>query len=216
MKIYRIAVDGPAGSGKSTIAKIIADKLNITYLDTGAMYRVITLKFLNNSIDFNDIALIEKILTDTTIEFKGKKIFLDSKDVSDDIRLPIINQNVSKVAKLKVVREFLVSMQRKIAETKSIIMDGRDIASVVLPDSEYKFFLTASIEERATRRFNELKEKKIDVNYEQIYKEIEQRDYDDKNRDVAPLIKTEDAVLIDTTGLSIKQVVNIMLGYIKG
>ncbi|SHJ47675.1 (d)CMP kinase [Paramaledivibacter caminithermalis] len=215
MNLISIAIDGPAGAGKSTIAKRIAEIMNLLYIDTGAMYRAITLKLLNKNISFADKKMIEKILKNTKIQFINNCIFLDGINVNEEIRKPMINENVSKIAALPFVRERLVKLQRDIAKNNNVIMDGRDIGTRVLPDAKYKFFLTASINERAKRRFMELKEKGYDYSYDEIVKEITNRDKMDSERAFDPLKKAEDAILIDTTGKDIDEVINIILSKIR-
>ncbi|AFS78444.1 cytidylate kinase Cmk [Gottschalkia acidurici 9a] len=215
MKNISIAIDGPAGAGKSTIAKIIAKKLNIDYIDTGAMYRAFTLKLIKNNIDLEDFKTISSVLNDTSIDFSDNHIYLDGLVVDDEIRNNQISNKVSIVAKIKEVRERLVQLQKDIAKNKDIIMDGRDIGTSVLPNSKYKFFLNASVEERALRRFNELKANSDTVELETIKKEIEKRDEIDKTREISPLIKSHDAIEIDTTNKSIDDVVDTILSIIK-
>lgn len=211
----KIALDGPAGSGKSTVAKIIAERLNIEYLDTGAMYRAVTLYLLDQQIDLKDVGKIEKVLPDIQIDFENGKILLNQKDVTEKIRMPEIAQNVSIVAAHKIVRSAMVAQQQALACKKSIVMDGRDIGTVVLPDTKYKFYLTASIEERATRRFEEMKAKGMAVDFEEIKTEIAKRDALDSNREESPLRQAEDAILVDTTGLTIDGVVTQLLEMIQ-
>lgn len=211
MNLIQIAIDGPAGSGKSTIAKEVAKLLDIQYLDTGAMYRAITLKLINKSIAFDNVNEISNILTNTNISFDKKRVLLDGVDVTDEIRMPRIDENVSKVASLKTVRIELVRLQQSIAKSKSIILDGRDIGTVVLTDAEFKFFLTASVEERANRRYKELVSKGVNVELESLKNEIISRDKQDTERVESPLVQAADALLIDTTGLSIEGVVNEIL-----
>ncbi|WIV10951.1 (d)CMP kinase [Proteiniborus sp. MB09-C3] len=211
-----IAIDGPAGSGKSTISKKISKELNIVYIDTGAMYRALTLKILKNKTNIYDKAEMNKILQNTNIDFKNNHIFLDGKKVDEEIRNNEISTNVSDVAKIKEVRKKLVEIQRSIASNKSVIMDGRDIGSFVLPHANYKFYITASIEERGSRRCKELKEKGYNANLEEIIKEIEERDRIDSTREVSPLVKCKDAFEIDTTDKTIDDVVSEILGIIRG
>lgn len=206
----KIAIDGPAGSGKSTIAKEVARKLDIIYIDTGAMYRAITLKLLNK--DEKDF---EKILKDTKIEFKGDNIFLDDKDVSSEIRKNEISNKTSEMSKNPLIREYLVEMQRHIAENIDVVMEGRDIGSVVLKDAEYKFFLTADVEVRAKRRFNQLLEKNKDIEFEKVLEDLKTRDYNDTHRENSPLIKTDDAILIDSSKLNLEDTVNKILEYVR-
>ncbi len=214
MKNISIALDGPAGAGKSTVAKRIAEKNSLTYIDTGAMYRAITLKILNCEIDIQDEKAIEKILSETKIDIEGTHIFLDDRQVTDEIRKPEVDQFVSHVAKIPIIRKRLAEIQRKIAENKNVVMDGRDIATAVLPNATYKFFLTASIEERAERRYLELKKKGFEVTLEKIQEEIKNRDKIDMEREIAPLRKAEDAILIDTTGKTIEEVVDKIQSYL--
>ncbi|WIF94715.1 (d)CMP kinase [Caminicella sporogenes] len=209
-----IAIDGPAGAGKSTIAKKIALLKNLVYIDTGAMYRAFTLKLINKNIPLDNYDLIKEVLKDTEIDIVDGKIYLDNVNVSSEIRKPIINKNVSQIASIPFVREFLVKLQRKIAENNNVIMDGRDIGTKVLPYAKYKFFLTASIEERAKRRYKELKEKGYKCSLKDVIGEIANRDKMDSERKVDPLKKADDAILIDTTGKTIEEVINEILSMI--
>lgn len=210
-----IAVDGPAGAGKSTIAKIIAERLNIEYIDTGAMYRALTYKIIKENINLENSIDLKTILEKTDIDFKDKHIYLDGNIVDKEIRDNKISNNVSFVAKIKEVREKLVNIQRKLANNKSVIMDGRDIGSFVLPNAKYKFFVTATPEERGLRRFNELQKSNKNIILTDIINEIKKRDEIDSSRSIAPLIKTSDAVLIDTTNKSIEQCVNEIVCYLR-
>lgn len=203
MSNFIIALDGPSGSGKSTIANILAKKLKISYLNTGSMYRVVTLFFLENNIkksDKIDIDLLRKI----NIDIKEDKVFLNEKDVSDKIRNKEVTENVSWVSSLFLVRKYLVDMQRKISQNKSIILDGRDIGTVVFPNAKYKFFLVASSEVRAKRRYEQ---NEIDKSLEEIQKDIEKRDYLDSHRGISPLKKAEDAIEIDSSNLTIDETI---------
>lgn len=215
MMNFAIAVDGPAGAGKSTISRLVADKLGIEYIDTGAMYRAVTLKLINMGIDFNNIDVVKNIVEDTRVELVNGKVFLDGVDVSEEIRMPYVSSNVSEVAAMPCVRERLVHLQRDMAKKTSVIMDGRDIGTNVLKDAQVKIFLTASVEERAKRRFIELREKGIDTTFEQICEDIRKRDEFDSNRKINPLKKAEDAVLVDTTGKTIKEVVDEIIYIVK-
>lgn len=210
-----IAIDGPAGAGKSTIAKIIARELNINYIDTGAMYRALTLKALKNRISFDDKDLLISLLSNTDIDYYNNHIFLDGKIVDNEIRKNEVSKNVSKIAKIKEIRVKLVEIQRKIASNKSVIMDGRDIGSYVLPNADFKFYVTASVEERSYRRYKELISKNVKISFEQVKEEIKQRDEIDKNREFSPLIKSKDAILIDTTKKTVEECVNEILNIIK-
>lgn len=212
-----IAIDGPAGAGKSTIAKKIADILDIEYIDTGAMYRAFTLKVLKSNIDINNLEQVLKLLDSTNIEFKNRHIYLDGTRVDEEIRNNIISNNVSQIAKIKEVREKMVELQQKLAISNNVIMDGRDIGTVVLPNANYKFFLTASVEERAKRRYKELIQKGIsNITYEQILEEIKKRDEIDSNREVSPLRKSQDAYVIDTTNKTIDETVQEIISIIEG
>ncbi|MCX7885355.1 MAG: (d)CMP kinase [Caloramator sp.] len=215
MKNIVIAVDGPAGAGKSTISKIVAERLKIEYIDTGAMYRAITLKLIRKGICLEDIDAIKKILNETNIDFVNGKIYLDKEDVSEDIRKIEVSSKVSDVAAIPYVREKLVELQRRMASFKSVIMDGRDIGTNVLKDANIKIFLTATVEERAKRRYKEMIEKGNDVTFEDICKDIENRDRIDSTRKVNPLRKADDALEIDTTSKTIDDVVSEIISIVK-
>lgn len=206
-----IAIDGPAGAGKSTIAKKVADSLGYVYIDTGAMYRAFTYELLTSSISLSDIEEINKVLEKTNIEFKNNEIFLNNLNVTNEIRSKNVTANVSAVSAIPQVREKLVNLQRKIASESNSILDGRDIGTVVFPNAELKIFLTASVKIRALRRYNELiaKDKNIDIN--EIEAEIEKRDKLDSSRETSPLVKAADAIEIDTSDLSIDEVANTIL-----
>lgn len=210
-----IAVDGPAGAGKSTIAKIMAKNLNINYIDTGAMYRAITYKCLKNNIDINKEEEVSKLAKNTEIDFKDNNIYLDGKILTDEIRTMQVSNNVSNVAKIKYVRHLMVDVQRKIGKRSSVILDGRDIGSYVFPDADYKFFLIATPEERGQRRFIELSKKGYETTLEEIIQDIIKRDKIDSNREFAPLVKAEDAIEIDTTGKTIDEVVETVISKIN-
>ena len=215
MKNLVIAVDGPAGAGKSTIAKLIAEKLNINYIDTGAMYRAITYKCLQNNIDINNEKEVINIAKNCEIDFKDNNIYLNGEILTDEIRTMEVSNNVSNVAKIKEVRYLMVDDQRNIGKVSSVILDGRDIGSYVFPNADYKFFLIATPEERGNRRYKELVNKGYNVNLEEIIKDIIKRDEIDSNREFAPLVKAEDAIEIDTTGKSINEVVQSVLSKIN-
>ncbi|MFI3633825.1 (d)CMP kinase [Streptococcus parauberis] len=215
MKAIKIAIDGPASSGKSTVAKIIAKDLGYTYLDTGAMYRSATYIALKNKYTEHDVQDILDNLAQTPISFKkasdgSQKVFLGDQDVTLEIRQNDVTNNVSWVSAIPEIREELVRQQRRIAETGSIIMDGRDIGTVVLPDAELKIFLIASVDERAQRRYKENIEKGIETDLELLKQEIEARDYKDSHRKVSPLKAAEDAIVFDTTGIDISGVVKFI------
>lgn len=207
-----IAIDGPAGAGKSTIARILAKKLGYKYIDSGAIYRAITLLAIEQGIEAEDEIGLSRIANNINIEFLPpdqngiNRVILNKVDVTDKLRGGIIDKNVSRIARVKGVRDALLIIQRRLAEDNNIVMDGRDIGSRVLPDAELKLYITASIEERAQRRFTELKEKDVDVDYEDIKSEIYKRDKLDKERKISPLVKAEDAFLLDTTDMSINEV----------
>lgn len=205
-----VAIDGPAGSGKSTIAKIIADKYNFTYIDTGAMYRMITLYCLDNNVNFKDEFAIKNALAKISLDMQGDKFFLNSKEVTQNIREPRINENVSQIASIKVVRDNLVNLQRKISEGKNVILDGRDIGTVVFPNAQIKIYLIASPEERANRRYKELIQKGTDISYDEVLKSIKERDYIDSTRKESPLTKAADAIELDSTGLKIEEVLDFI------
>lgn len=215
-RIVSVAVDGPAGSGKSTISKKAAQILGFEYIDTGAMYRALTLKVLNKGLDPQKKEEVISLLKDTDIDFIDNHIYLDGEMVDDEIRQNIISQNVSYIAAIKEVREAMVKIQQKMAKYKSVIMDGRDIITVVLPNADFKVFVNASVEERSRRRYKELIEKgEKDITLEQIMEDIERRDYIDSNREIAPLVKTEDSYLLDTTGYTIGESVDLLVSFIK-
>ncbi|AEJ25149.1 (d)CMP kinase [Streptococcus equi subsp. zooepidemicus] len=215
MKAIRIAIDGPASSGKSTVAKIIAKNLGYTYLDTGAMYRSATYIALKNGYHKEDVNLILQELAERPISFKkaadgSQLVFLGDQDVTMAIRQNDVTNNVSWVSALPEIREELVKQQRRIARTGAIIMDGRDIGTVVLPDAELKIFLIASVEERAQRRYQENIEKGIAADFDTLKAEIAARDYKDSHRQVSPLKAADDAIIFDTTGITISAVVQFI------
>lgn len=216
--MLNIAIDGPSGAGKSTIGKMLAKRLNIVYLDTGAMYRAVALYVHSKGIDVNDAQKVIPLLDEIKLEFVGdgedKHICLNGKDVSAEIREHHVSKLASDVSKIPQVRMFLVEQQRAIAKQCDTVLDGRDITSYVLPDSKYKFFLTASPEERARRRYEELIQKGADVSYEQVLKDVNDRDYNDTHRDFAPLTRTEDSVYIDSTDMSTEQVIEVILKHV--
>ena len=205
-----IAIDGPAGSGKSTIAKLIAEDLGLVYLDTGAMYRLVTLKALNEGI-LGDFEKIKKMLDNLNIDIKENGFYLDNVDVSDEIRKPIVSENVSDIAAIREVREKMVDLQRKFSESKNVILDGRDIGTVVFPNANVKIFLVADAKERANRRYKELVKKGENIKIEEIYENILKRDEIDSTRKESPLKKAEDAIEVDTTSKNIEEVKNEIL-----
>ena len=206
-----IAVDGPAGAGKSTVSKIVAAKLGYTYIDTGAMYRAVGWKFLQSGKSFDEKILQEIVeVIDIKLDTSAK-VFVDNFDVTKEIRTPEVSKLASDVSKFGFVRKKLTDLQRKMAEVGKVIMDGRDIGTQVLPNADLKIFLTASLEERARRRFEELKLKNSNVELEKIQQEIFLRDKQDSEREIAPLKQADDAILLDTTNLSIEEVAQKIL-----
>lgn len=214
-----IALDGPAGAGKSTVAKSVAQKLGFIYVDTGALYRTVGLKFLRDGYDTELNCDIDTVLKTIKVDIQfidgAQHVFLNGEDVSDEIRSPKASMMASAVSAKPSVRAFLLEMQRKLARENNVLMDGRDIGTVVLPNATLKFFVTASVEERANRRYKELKEKGMDVNYDDIYKDIKTRDYNDSHRDIAPLKPAEDSIIFDTTGNTLEESVNKLITLIK-
>ena len=202
-----VAIDGPAGSGKGTVAKILASKCNLMYIDTGAMYRAIAFLALQNNIDIKDEEKIVELAKNAEIDFKDEKIYLNGIDVSKEIRTMEVTNIVSPISSIVKLREILVDLQRKIAGNNDVIMEGRDITTVVFPNADYKFYLDASLDERANRRYKENKEKGMDVTLESIKKSIEKRDYNDMHKEVGSLTRTEDSIYIDSTNLTIEEVV---------
>ena len=219
-----VAIDGPAGSGKSTISKLAADRLGWIYIDTGAMYRSLTLKVMRRNVDLDDEEKIIELSSD--LDFKlvpaeeGKtaiRVILDGEDVSEEIRKMEVTTNVKHVCKIPGVRDNLVALQRKLAsDIDGVVMEGRDIGTVVLPDAKYKFYVDASFDERVERRLAELRAKGHPVSRQEIAEDLKMRDHTDKTREVGPLKKADDAVFIDTTDLSIEEVVSKIVGYVNG
>lgn len=222
MKPIQVAIDGPAGAGKSTIARILAKDLGLVYLDTGAMYRAVGYKAHMRGIDTSDEAALAAMVEDTRLEVvlegvdADQRILLDGEDVSAQIRTPEASLYASDVSRFAPVREKLVSWQRQIAEGTGVLMDGRDIGTHVLPHADHKFFLTASSKERARRRVAQMAEKGISCDFDEILQQIEARDYQDSHRAVSPLRRAEDAVEVDCTAMSIEEVVRFMSACIRG
>ena len=210
-----VAIDGPSGSGKSSVSKLLATKLGFKYLDTGAMYRAITFYIIRESIDINDISSLEKLLQSIKISFDTSfNVYLNDENIAKEIRSMPVVERVSEVASIKIVRENMVSLQRRIAFSGKYVLDGRDIGSVVFPNAKYKFYLEATIEERAKRRHKEESEKGSSISFDEVKESITKRDEFDKNRLESPLIIPKDAILIDTTNLGIEDVVNTMVSHI--
>lgn len=211
----RIAIDGPSGAGKSTIAKRVAKLLGIDYIDTGAMYRAVGLKLLRNGIGLGDSEAVKRMLAQTEIDFTGGNIVLDGEIINDRIRTSEVSRMASDCSALPEVREKLVALQKKMGQTKSVVMDGRDIGTNVLTNAEYKFFMTASPAERAKRRWLELKEKGDMTDLAQVEADIIQRDHNDSTRKLNPLKKAEDAIELDTTGMTVEEVTQKILEVVK-
>ncbi len=215
MRRFAIAVDGPAGSGKSTAAKLVAARLGIVYVDTGAMYRTVALHCMQKKISLEDetavIASLDELNMKIVPETGGQRIFLNDADVTMEIRAAEIGKGASVVGAYQKVRERMVELQQKMAKEQSVIMDGRDIGTVVLPDAQVKIYLDAGVEERAKRRIGELEAQGKKADFEEIKEMIVQRDYNDMNREHSPLRKADDAVVLDTTGMRIEEVLQAIL-----
>lgn len=222
--MINIAIDGPAGAGKSSIAKAVASKYGYIYVDTGAMYRALAYKAITNNISIKDIAEIENMLKCTKLDIKynelGQRIYVDGNDVSDYIRTPEVSMGASDISAIPYVRAWLLDMQKNIAKANDCIMDGRDIGTTILPDADLKIFLVASPEERAMRRHKELLEKGENISYDEVLEDVKTRDYNDSHREISPLKKADDAIEVDTTGYnldeSIKLVCNIIDSRLRG
>ncbi len=219
MASFKIAIDGPAGAGKSTIAKAAAAQISFVYIDTGAMFRAVGLAALRAGVDPNCAERVEEMLPSVTIDIShgenGQEIFLNGENVSKEIRMPEVSVAASDISKIPCVRRKLLELQRSIAEKTDVIMDGRDIGTVVLPNADLKIFLTASVEERATRRFKELEEKGVECNFDEVKRDMEYRDKNDSEREIAPLKPAEDSVIVDTTGNTLEKSIEIILGLIN-
>ena len=206
---FVVAVDGTAGSGKGSITKIVAERLNLKTIDTGAMYRCVTLAMLEQNVKLEETEKITEILKNIKIEFvdedKEKKVKLNGRDVTLKIRSKEVNEFVSPVSTVRVVREYLANMQREMAKSIDVIMEGRDIGTNVFHNADVKLYLDATVEERAKRRFRQNKENGIDIPFEEILKNVKERDYIDSHREIAPLTKAPDAVYIDSTGMTIEE-----------
>jgi len=213
-----IAIDGPAGAGKTTVARLLAKKLNIFYLDTGATYRALTFKALKEKIDLDDEDALENLAKSLNFQFDFSqgKVFLDGEDITDKIRQPVIDKNISKIAEKPRVREVLVELQRRIAQDKDFVVEGRDTTTVVFPNAQFKFFLDADFYVRLERRFKELKEKGLNISFSEVEKDLKRRDKADLERKVGPLRRAEDAIYIDTTDLSLEEVIEKIIKIIYG
>ncbi len=216
---FIVAVDGTAGSGKGSVTKVVAERLNLVTIDTGAMYRSVTLAMLERNVGIEETDKIAEILKDIKIEFveqgTDKKVFLNGKDVTLKIRSKEVNEFVSPVSTIKIVREHLAQMQREMAKSIDVIMEGRDIGTNVFPNADVKIYLDATPEERAERRFRQNKENGIDIPFEEILKNVKERDYIDSHREIAPLTKAPDAVYIDSTGMTIEEEVEEVIKIIE-
>ena len=212
-----IAIDGPAGSGKGTLAKELAKKFNLVNIDTGATYRCVALKVLRNNISLDDKDKIIEISKNINIDLKQDgRVFMDLDDVTDEIRSKAVTKIVSPISSIVEVRKNMVDIQRKIAKGNDVVMEGRDITTVVFPNAKYKFYLDASLESRARRRYKENLEKGIDMTYEEVYENIKKRDYNDMHKEVGSLIRTKDQIYIDTTNLTVEEEIEIIRKVIEG
>ena len=206
-----IAIDGPAGSGKGTLAKALSEKLNLINIDTGATYRCVALKTLRNGINIEETEKIIEISKNIDIDLKQDgKVYMDGEDVTKEIRSKEVTQIVSPISSIVPVRENMVNIQRKIAQGKDIVMEGRDITTVVFPNAKYKFYLDASLDTRAKRRTKENEEKGIDMSYDEVYDSIQKRDYNDMHKEVGSLTRTDEQIYIDTTNLTVEEEVEII------
>lgn len=215
-----IAIDGPAGAGKSTVAKLVAKKLGLKYIDTGAMYRALTLKALQSGTDLADEKALGDLASNVKISiYTGRecvRVVMDGKDVTEEIRAPCVSRNVSAVARVPAVRRRMVKMQKQMAKAGGVVMEGRDVGTFVLPEAEKKIFLTASVQERARRRWIELKKQGFDVSLDELAEEIAMRDRIDSTRKVAPLVPAPDAVIIDCSCMDVEEVVNLIVDMVTG
>lgn len=219
MKKIIVAIDGPSGAGKSTVAKLLARKLNYMYIDTGAMYRAVALQAKRDSVNINDSAALNRLCDNVKLEFipdnGGLRTILNGEDVSEAIRTPEMSMAASDISAKKEVREALLVLQRRMGESGGVVLEGRDVGTVIFPNAGAKFFLDASLEERGRRRYKELAAKGMDITLEQTIEDVRKRDINDSSRDIAPLKKADDAILVDSTGLSVEEVVEKMIGIIK-
>ncbi len=219
MNNISVAIDGPAGAGKSTLSRKVAEELGYIYVDTGALYRAVGLKFSNLGYNTDLICDVDAVLKETKVDIRfvdgEQRVFLDDKDVSDDIRTPTASMMASAVSAKPAVRSYLLDMQRLLASENNVVMDGRDIGTVVLPNATVKIYLTASAEDRAQRRYDELILKGQNVTFKEVYDDMVQRDYNDMHREIAPLKQADDAVVADTTGFQPEQSLELLLKIVK-
>lgn len=219
MKFISVAIDGPAGSGKSSVSKIVASQVQYLYIDTGAMYRAVTLALQEAQVDICDEVAVERMLAQSEIslnrEAAGYKVYLNGRDVTTAIRTPIVSDQVSSVAALGVVRRKMVELQRQMAAGGGVILDGRDIGTVVLPQAELKIFLTASVEARAKRRFAEYQQQGEAITLDAVIENIKARDYQDSHREIAPLTCADDAIIVDNSNLSLEETAAYIIKLIK-
>lgn len=209
--MLRVAIDGPGGTGKSTIAKMVASQLGLEYIDTGAMYRAIALKAIRSDVPCDDETAVAEMLKTTEIDFRDGKIFLDGCDVSGEIRTNEISMGASNYSKIACVREKVNVLNHMLATTRNVIMEGRDICTKVIPDAEVKIFMTARPEIRARRRYDQLVEAGKEADYDTIFKEIQDRDYQDSHRSIDPLVQADDAVLLDSSDMTIEENVQAII-----
>ena len=219
-KHYAVAIDGPSGAGKSTLARAAAEALHILYVDTGAIYRTIGVYMYRHDIQPTDAAAVTAALPEITVSLRYdedglQRMYLNGEDVTKEIRLPAISRYASDVSAIPQVRDYLMELQRSLAREHSVIMDGRDIGTVVLPHADVKIFLTATSEDRARRRHREFQKKGITVDFDELLSEIEKRDYNDSNREIAPLKQAEDAILVDTTGNELSTSIKLLTNIVK-
>lgn len=219
MKTINVAIDGPSGAGKSTIAKAASQKLGFVYVDTGALYRTVALNVLRNGVSDKDAPAVIKTLENLSVKLGfvdgAQHVYLNGEDVSDLIRTPEVSMAASTTSAIPEVRKFLFNLQREIAGENNCIMDGRDIGTVVLPDAQVKIFLTASPEKRAERRCKELVEKGIDTTFEEVLKDVQERDYNDSHREIAPLKATEESIIVDTSDIDLQQSIDLIIKTIQ-
>ena len=211
-----VAIDGPAGSGKGTIASILSKKLNLVNIDTGATYRCVALKVLRNKLNIDDKEEIIKLSDNIDIRFDiNNNVYLDGIDVTKEIRSKEVTNIVSQISSIVEVRKNMVDLQRRLGNSNNVVMEGRDITTVVFPNADFKFYLDATLEERVKRRYKEYKEKNIEMSYEEVYENIKNRDYNDSHKEVGSLMRTEDQIYIDSTNLTIEEVTNKFMEVLK-